>query len=231
MQNFYGMSLEIEQILHSLVIYIITSFLIPIFDGIASKRENMDIPDSYSRMNPSHFTLEHEIFILDTYLNKALDPSTMEEWTRKFIDGLLAALRMNELGPLQIYPATDMRAPGWSFIQPITTSHISGHYFEKPGKHPQLRLDCYSCASINWQKIIKVCNDHMELGLWRATFIDRQIDEAQRSAVHISGEGRVVLDELDLLDHNQHLISARSIADKAKREMMSARQNEAVQNL
>lgn len=167
-------------------------------------------------MNASHFKLEHEIFILDTYLKAPLDQSKMESWTRSFIDALLSALRMEELGPLQIYPALDLRAPGWSFIQPITTSHISGHYFEKPGKHPHLRLDLYSCCSINWKKIINVCDEYANMGLWRATFINRQIDEAQRDAVHISGDGNTVLDELDLLDHDKHLVAAKAFAERAK---------------
>lgn len=172
-------------------------------------------------MNPSHFKLEHEIFILDAYLEEALDQSQMEQWTRKLIDALLTALRMEELGPLQIYPALDLRAPGWSFIQPITTSHISGHYFEKPGKHPHLRLDLYSCASINWRKVVEVVNEHLNMGIWRATFIDRQIDEKERSAMHISGKGSQILDELDLLDHNKHLVAAKAIAENAKEELLT----------
>lgn len=172
-------------------------------------------------MAPSHFKLEHEIFILDTYLNAALDESKRDAWTRLFVDALLSALRMEELGSLQIYPAMDVRAPGWSFLQPITTSHISGHYFEKPGKHPHMRLDCYSCASINWKKVVRVCNEFLDMGVWKATFIDRQIDENQRSAVHISGEGSIILDELDLLDHDRHMISAKALAGKVKEKIVA----------
>ncbi len=175
-------------------------------------------------MNPQHFKLEHEIFILDAYLNDFLDPSKMESWTRNFVDSLLSTLRMEELGPLQIYPATDLRAPGWSFLQPITTSHIAGHYFEKPGKSPHIRMDMYSCESVNWKKLINVLHEHLNMGLWRATFIDRQIDEKQRSAMHISGEGASVLDELDLLDHDNHLISAKSFSQKAKESILEKKQ-------
>ena len=153
-------------------------------------------------------------------LKKPLDVLQMEKITRKLVDALLTALRMEELGPLQMYPATDLRAPGWSFLQPITTSHISGHYFEKPGKFPHIRMDVYSCAAINWRKIIDVANQYLDMGMWRATFIDRQIDEAQRSAMHISGEGNMILDELDLLDHDKHLVAAKAIANKAKEEML-----------
>lgn len=46
---------------------------------------------------------------------------------RRFIDEVLSALGMTPLGELGIYPAVDQSAPGWSFIQPITTSHVSAH--------------------------------------------------------------------------------------------------------
>lgn len=172
-------------------------------------------------MSAAHFKLEHEIIVLDAYLKEPLDASKKESWTRNFVDSLLSALRMEELGPLQIYPALDLRAPGWSFIQPITTSHVSGHYFEKPGKKPHIHLDLYSCCAINWQKVIKVCQEHLNMDIWRATFIDRQIDEGERNAMHISGEGGTILDELNLLDHDKHLVAAKMFAEKAKEGMVS----------
>jgi len=58
------------------------------------------------------------------------------------------------------------------------------------------------------------------MGIWRGTFIDRQIDERERTAIHISGEGNVILDEIDLLDHSRHLIAAKKIAEKAKDELV-----------
>lgn len=170
-------------------------------------------------MSANHFALDHEIFILDAYLKKPLDQSQMEPWTRKFVDNVLATLRMEELGPLQIFPAVDLRAPGWSFLQPITTSHMSGHYFEKPGKHPHMRMDFYSCAAINYRKLINVCDEFMELGQWRATFINRHIDDGDRNTMHISGEGNQVLDEMDLLDHDRHLVIAKK-AEEAKQELV-----------
>ncbi len=140
------------------------------------------------------------------------------------MDALLSSLRMEELGPLQVYPALDLRAPGWSFIQPITTSHIAGHYFEKPGKFPHIRMDIYSCSSVNWRKVIAVCDEYLNMDIWRATFIDRQIDEAPRAASNISGQGNTILDELDLLDHDKHLVAAQAIADRAT-ESMSIKQD------
>lgn len=136
-----------------------------------------------------HFGLLHEIFVLDAHLTKALDESKAVEITRKLIDALLTALRMEELGELQIYPAVDDRAPGWSFIQPITTSHISGHYFEKPGRNPHIRMDFYSCCTVNWMKVIEILNEHLGIADWRATFVDRQIEQGNhRRVLDIAGE-------------------------------------------
>ncbi|MCF7845108.1 MAG: hypothetical protein K9M03_04765, partial [Kiritimatiellales bacterium] len=124
---------------------------------------------------PSNFALFHEIFILDAYIQKKLDESQKESITRNLVSDLLTALRMDPLGDLQIFDAADLRAPGWSFLIPITTSHIGGHYFESPGRLPNLRIDTYSCASVNWRKLIDILHKHIGLERWRATFIDRQI--------------------------------------------------------
>lgn len=134
-------------------------------------------------------TLRHEIFILDAYLREPLDRSRMEPVTRQLMRSLLGTLEMEELGPLQIYPAADPRAPGWSFIQPITTSHISGHYFERPGRFSHIRMDVYSCESVDWQRIIEVVHDHLNLREWRGTFVNRHIDPGDRSVFHVAGAG------------------------------------------
>jgi hypothetical protein len=143
----------------------------------------------------SHFTLQHEILILDAYLKEPL--KDRESLIKRYLDKLLTTLRMEELGPLKIYDASDPRAPGWSFLQPITTSHVSGHYFLKPGKHPHIRTDIYSCASVNWRKAIEVTHEFMRLREWRATFIDRQINEetGKRTIWELKGEKDEILEE------------------------------------
>lgn len=136
------------------------------------------------------FHLVHQILVLDAFLKERLDDLRYQTITRRFIDELLNVLDMQALGDLGIYPAVDQRAPGWSFIQPITTSHVSAHYFEKPGRMPHIRLDAYSCDSIDWSQLISVCHRHFGLGDWHATFIDRQIDPgADRRVVDLTGAG------------------------------------------
>ncbi|MFA7681896.1 MAG: hypothetical protein WCX61_02600 [Candidatus Peribacteraceae bacterium] len=160
---------------------------------------------------PSKFTLFHEIFILDAYLQKELDESKKESITQKLIDDLLVALRMDPLGELRIFPAADLRAPGWSFLIPITTSHISGHYFVSPGRLPHIRMDVYSCASVNWRKVIDIANSHLALEKWRGTFIDRQIgvDGSERLMWDVHGEADQVTNERKLFMPHDHAAPVR----------------------
>ena len=142
-----------------------------------------------------HFNLRHEILILDTHLSAPLDETRQQKITKDFVVDALAALGMSPLGELNVFPATDLRAPGWSFVQPITTSHLCGHYFLKPGRDPHLRLDTYSCESIDWQTLVQVCDDHFRLADWRANFIDRQIEQQSiRPVLEINGFGANVND-------------------------------------
>ncbi|MBU0459068.1 S-adenosylmethionine decarboxylase [Patescibacteria group bacterium] len=144
-----------------------------------------------------HFSLQHEILLVDAYLKDVL--KNRESLMENFLNELLTALRMEELGPLQIFDAADLRAPGWSFLQPITTSHISGHYFIKPEKHPSIHMDIYSCASVNWRKAIEIIDKYFQLGEWRGSFIDRRIDDGKRIIWDLNGEGAEVLEEQQIV--------------------------------
>lgn len=143
--------------------------------------------------NRSPLVLRHETFILDAELVTALDESNMKKITTNFIKELLDVLGMEELASLGIYPAVDLRAPGWSFIQPITTSHISGHYFEKPGKSPHIHIDIYSCSEVNFIHIISIADKHLKLGKWSANFIIRSFELSDRRNILITGIGGKVL--------------------------------------
>jgi len=148
---------------------------------------------------PAKLHLVHEILVLDAFLTAPLDQSRYKSITRGFITDLLNALQMEPLGDLGIYPAVDQREPGWSFLQPITTSHVSAHYFENPGQRPHIRIDAYSCASIDWASLIQVCHEHFDLNDWCACFIDRQLERPyQRSVIELSGVGASVVSEVPL---------------------------------
>ncbi|MDD5041022.1 MAG: hypothetical protein PHX87_00995 [Candidatus Peribacteraceae bacterium] len=141
--------------------------------------------------------LLHHHFILDAHLLRPLDNSEKEDITHALIEDLLNTLKMKKLGPLEIYPATDLRAPGWSFLQPITTSHIAGHYFERPGNHPHIHIDLYSCQGFDWKIALIPLTRHFPLGAWQATFVNRVIssDESskdRREILDIRGSGENV---------------------------------------
>lgn len=143
--------------------------------------------------------LVHQMLVLDAFLRRRLDQDRYESITRAFVADLLEALRMEPLGDLGIFPAVDLREPGWSFIQPITTSHVSAHYFTSPGGRPHIRFDAYSCASIDRGKLIGVCHDHFRLSAWRASFIDREVEPlAPRRVVELAGVGARIVSETTL---------------------------------
>lgn len=149
-----------------------------------------DLQSSVGEPDRNTLHLVHEILVLDAFLEERLDQRRYKTITRRFIDDLLGVLEMQALGELGIYPAVDQRAPGWSFIQPITTSHVSAHYFEKPGRKPHIRLDAYSCDSIDRNQLIRVCHQHFKLSNWHATFIERRIDtHDQRKVLDLTGIG------------------------------------------
>ncbi len=127
--------------------------------------------------------------VLDANLQRLLDPACKAEMTGALIDDLLVTLKMEPLGQLEIYDAVDLRAPGWSFVQAITTSHISGHYFEKPGRLPHIHLDIYTCKPLQFEHVLQVVHRHLNLADWVGTFICRDMDLGQRRTWELQGYG------------------------------------------
>ena len=150
-----------------------------------------------SRMSSQ--TLVHEMLVLDAFLEDPLAQSRYQSITHLFVAELLDVLGMEALGELGIWPAVDEREPGWSFIQPITTSHVSAHYFENPGGRPHLRLDAYSCASIDCRELVGLCHRHFRLTDWCGSFIKRELDQpGQRRVIDIVGFGDTVRSQVSL---------------------------------
>lgn len=140
--------------------------------------------------SPQHSNgLTHQHFILDAELKTPLDFSKRHEITNALIDDLLKALSMEKLGPLEIYDAVDPMYPGWSFIQPITTSHISGHYFEEKDQPSHIRMDIYSCKEFEYSSALKLISNHLKLSKWAATLVCREINMDKRKVVNFEGYG------------------------------------------
>ena len=145
--------------------------------------------------NLKSLALKHEIFILDANLLGHLNEASHQENTQSLIQDLLKALNMETLGPLEIFMAFDKRAPGWSFFQPITTSHISGHYFEKPGRSPHIHIDIYSCCTFRWKLIIGIVDKHLKLKDWSANLISRHTKLGNRKVIGLAGSGKKILQQ------------------------------------
>ncbi len=141
----------------------------------------------------AELVLEHHMVVLDANLKKLLDPEQKQTLTGALIRDLLTTLKMEPLGELSIYDAVDLRAPGWSFVQAITTSHISGHYFEKPGRLPHVHLDIYTCKPLQFEQVLRVVDHHLHLANWVGTFICRDMDLGQRRTWELQGFGGELL--------------------------------------
>lgn len=131
--------------------------------------------------------LIHELFIIDAELKEKLDFNRRKEITRNLIDDLMKALNMEELGPLQVYDAVDPEYPGWSFIQPITTSHISGHYFEEDCQFSHIHLDIYSCKDFQHENVLFCLQNHLPIRKWIGNLIYRSQDLRKRKELILRG--------------------------------------------
>ncbi len=140
----------------------------------------------------STITLVHQLLVLDANLVANLIAPNKAGICRWLVDDLLAGLKMNVLAPLQLYDAVDVGAPGWSFIQPITTSHISGHYFEKEGEPPHIHIDIYSCKHVNYQVALGVIHNHLNLADWAATHLIRDARSFARQYIELAGHGATI---------------------------------------
>lgn len=146
--------------------------------------------------HPGNLVLHHGLFILDANLSRALSDDGPKV-IKIMVKDILSFLKMKKLGPLQLYQATDLRAPGFSFIQPITTSHFSGHYFEKPGRYPHFHFDVYSCKIFSWRELIPLLDRYLSLRDWSANCIIRSTD-TDRSCCEMHGKGQKILEEVCL---------------------------------
>lgn len=136
--------------------------------------------------------LQHELFIFDANLVSHLPRKGFSKVVHGLVRDLLTGLNMKKLGPLEIYEASDLRFPGFSFIQPITTSHISGHYFEKIESSSHIHMDIYSCKPFAWKKIITMLDASLRLADWKANTICRSLD-GHRSCSEIIGRGKKIV--------------------------------------
>ncbi len=141
--------------------------------------------------------LHHNLFVLDANLVRPLSNLTGSRMSAQIVGQLLMALNMQRLCTFRFYKATDLRAPGFSFFQPITTSHISGHYFKIRGEDPHIHLDIYSCKPFDWKLIMPLLNTHLNFREWSANYICRSVSGI-RNYCEIRGKNKNILSEICL---------------------------------
>jgi S-adenosylmethionine/arginine decarboxylase-like enzyme len=131
--------------------------------------------------------LKHTILVLDCQLKKALPVNSSKKDAEKFTKGLMKILDMKPLGPFSFFKAKDLSEPGWSFIQPITTSHISAHYFSRPDPLPHIHIDIYSCKDFDSKKVIKFLMKQMFIDTYIASVINREIKSKRKMTTIYNG--------------------------------------------
>jgi len=142
------------------------------------------------------FVPSHRILIIDASLKNCLDESDPAEFSRRYFDAMLDAVRMKPLAPMSISRSVDSAAPGFSGVQEITTSHTSFHYFwepHHPQKNPNVHIDLYSCAPFAYEDVIRVAHEYFQLAEWTGNYIERTLNPADRNTLLLHGmEGNIL---------------------------------------
>ena len=149
----------------------------------------------------AHFRPIHKIFVLDAKLEGLLDESNPRKFCEGYFTNIMEASEMKPLAPMSVCPTMDPRAPGFSGIQPLTTSHTSFHYFwepDVPDPFPNVHLDLYSCSPFSYEDVIRVAHKHFGLAEWTGNFIDRSLDPAERMTLLLRGKGDTILEQIAL---------------------------------
>lgn len=94
-----------------------------------------------------------------------------KERSQQLVDKLMKETGMKPLGPLLWSGAEDLDFPGQSFVQMITTSHISMHFFSETN---EIYFDLYSCKSFDEKKVTKILDEEFGLKTWHGMKYTRQ---------------------------------------------------------
>jgi len=106
-------------------------------------------------------------------VNAKIDPNFIglpKADAQRFVDRLLNAVNMKPLGPLNWAMAEDLDFPGQSFVQMITTSHCSIHFFSDMN---EIYFDLYSCRSFEAEKVIGLLDEKFGLREWHGILYTR----------------------------------------------------------
>ncbi len=112
-------------------------------------------------------------------VNARVDRKFLElprEKAQKFVDELMVVTNMRPLGQLNWSDAVDLDFPGQSFVQMITTSHCSLHFFrdeEGAGESNEVYFDLYSCKDFNYESVVNLIDKHFGVVDWHGILYNR----------------------------------------------------------
>ncbi len=112
-------------------------------------------------------------------VNAHIDRKFLElpkEKAQAFVDELMKVTGMKPLGPLNWSSAVDLDFPGQSFVQMITTSHSSLHFFrddEGEGANNELYFDLYSCKDFDPEELVGLIDKHFGIVEWHGVLYNR----------------------------------------------------------
>ena len=73
--------------------------------------------------------------------------------------------------------AEDLDFPGQSFVQMITTSHCSLHFFDHEGEDNEIYFDLYSCKAFDTDKVVQLLDEKFGLRNWHGILYTRATGE------------------------------------------------------
>lgn len=113
-------------------------------------------------------------------VNAKIDPSFKalpRDDAKRFVARLMKAIDMKPLGELNWADAEDLDFPGQSFVQMITTSHCSLHFFDNGNGDNEIYFDLYSCRSFETDTVIELLNEKFGLREWHGILYTRATGE------------------------------------------------------
>jgi len=113
--------------------------------------------------------LEHIHITVNAKVNPSFKALPRDE-AQRFVDRLLKAIDMKPLGPLNWADAEDLDFPGQSYVQMITTSHCSLHFFSDTN---EIYFDLYSCKPFDKDKVVSMLDEKFGLEEWHGVLYTR----------------------------------------------------------
>lgn len=107
-------------------------------------------------------------------VNAKIDPNFSQlpkEKAQEFVDELLRITDMKPLGGMQWADAVDLDFPGQSYVQMVTTSHTSLHFFADTH---EIYFDMYSCKEFDPQKVLEHLDKAFGLREWHGIMYSRE---------------------------------------------------------